>query len=171
MTPVVRDERVAEYVRSFAWRAAQGRLVRRWVNVIEGKAPSREAAVALTAVLLVELSVRSRAARALEWLWRWALLSFHIAAGRQATVGPLQLRDGVWSRPEAVRLGLDLLLKQPAPAMDMDRLAERWNGRVEGGAPSPAYVAALEAAMPFAERLVEATASSKPGFGAGKGTR
>jgi hypothetical protein len=148
------------YAASAAWRAGRRGFVLRWVREIVRQSQDDDLALALTAVLLVELSARPGWFRAAEWTVRSVLdlvpSRYTRSKAAHLTVGPLQLRGAPWRRPDAVALGLRKLVQPPLSGLDWAHVATCWNGPSPSGRGSHAYAMALEGVFPTVQRLVRA---------------
>lgn len=152
-----------EYLRSTTWRLARRPSVRAWVIDICREEPDPATQVALTAILLVELSARGRLERALEWVTffvlRFAPYSAWRRRGRRLTLGPLQIAGGPWHRIDAIRRARELLRDAGFSAeKGMNDVARCWNGPALVTAGTLNYVDALCIAHPEAERLAQRVA-------------
>lgn len=149
----------ARYVQSAAWRLARRPAVRRWVHSIVLGRSSTSECVALVAVLLVEMSARRRAVRALEWAVALPLRKFPCPAVRRAgmkiTTGPFQMSGGPWSREEAVSAARERLHRCGLAEHSIPDLARCWNGNLFAEMAGPLdYANALSITWPEAARLV-----------------
>lgn len=158
------QERLAVYLRSAIWHAARKRSAQRWAAEIRSQAVSQDDAIALTAILLTELTARPVWARGIEWMVSAALNVFSLRSAqvlrRRLTVGPLQIRGGPWNRVVAVRSGLLLLCRDPKPGIDPEKLAKRWNGAAADQRQALGYVMALQVALPLAQVLIDSIEDS-----------
>lgn len=148
-----------ELVRAALWRASHTRTARRWTRTIITQTSSDYERIALTAILLVEMTARPIWFRAVEWavaiFARHAVaLQVSRAAGARITVGPLQIAGGPWSRSRAVAIALDKLRCSKVSKGDTVALAISWNG-AKANAPKPvAYSDVLQLALPLAIAMV-----------------
>lgn len=113
---------------------------------------------ALAAVLLVEMSVRGRLARAVEWIAWWLGRSILPGDLRPKTRGPLQLEDAPFDFAEAVQRAARRL--RDVPEGD-EALARAWNGAASR---QPGALIGYASALRLARLVLEAPpAAPKPG--------
>lgn len=151
-----------EYVRSTTWRLARSRSARGWVTDICRQEHDRAVRIALTAILLVEMSARTRLERGLEWaasfILRFAPYPGWRRRGLRLTLGPLQIRGGPWRRVDAISRARNILRDIAFAGGNMDDVARCWNGPAAATAGVLPYVDALRIAQPEAERLAQRVA-------------
>ncbi len=163
------------YVQATTWRLSRRSEVRRWVRAISIQERCSCLSEALVAILLVEMTARPLAARALEWMIALPLRSPMGGPwrdlGRRITVGPLQLRGGARSRDTAISQARALLRHAGVDAKNMDELATFWNGPLAlDRAGALCYSDALEIAHPLARRLLASERLRQGGEAASHGT-
>lgn len=133
---------------------SSSRTYRRWAALVVKEEIVEAEAVAVLAILLVEMSARTASMRAIEWIAAAVLRAGLLGRwgkerAARMTLGPLQMRAAPFMMDAALREAQRRVSR--VEPLDAPSLAAAWNGPRADSANRPVpYTEALETALPIA---------------------